>query len=67
MCIEPNKNKIESGQYFFNLIHSDISGISIQNYRGAQNYVIFVDNYNNILEIIILASKYRALAIFDLF
>ena len=66
MHVEPHKDRIEPDQYPLDLIHSNISGPYIWICSGPKYFVNFFDNYDKISEVIILSSKDRVLAAFDL-
>ena len=65
--IEPNKDKIEPGQYLLDLIYSDISGPYICNCPRAKYYVTFFDDFDKASKFILLFSNNRVLAAFDSF
>lgn len=67
MHVKPYQDKIKPGQYLLDLIHSDVSTSDLQSCFRAKYYVIFLDDYDKTSKVILLFSKNRVLAAFDLF
>ena len=65
--VESYKVPVQSSQAVLDLIYSGVLGPFIESYDGAKYFVTFLDNWDKLSDIILLAGKSEVLAIFQLF